>query len=115
VTHEPRSSGKPDRLHLHRNYHVRNSSGDGMNAWPRMADLEGTKAQRDQAEIAREMALEGMRGLGFESCCDLFAEHVLGRPDAEPDAVIAFGDHLGRAGWMERRIMARSEHKWRAG
>jgi len=80
-----------------------------------MTDLEGTKAQRDQADVAREMALEGMRGLGFEACCDLFAEHVLGRPDAEPGAVIALGDRLGRAGWMERRIMARSEHEGRAG
>jgi len=74
-----------------------------MSKWPRMADLEGTKAQRDQAEIAREMALEGMRGLGFEACCDLFTEHVLGRPDAEPSSVIAFADRLGLAGWMERR------------
>lgn len=75
-----------------------------MNRWPTMTDLEGTKAQRDQEDIAREMALEGMRGLGFEACCDLFTEHVLGRPDAEPSSVIAFADRLGLAGWMERRL-----------
>jgi len=74
-----------------------------MNRWQTIADLEGTKAQRDQEDDAREAALEGMRGLGFEACCDLFTEHVLGRPDAEPDSVIAFADRLCRMAWMERR------------
>ena len=30
MTHEPRSSGKPDRLHLHRDYMVHIYAGDGM-------------------------------------------------------------------------------------
>jgi len=71
-----------------------------------MAALEShrpTKAQADQSDIAREMTLEGMRGLGFEACCDIFAEHVSGRPDAAPSALEQLGNRIARIGHMRGR------------
>jgi hypothetical protein len=58
------------------------------------------EARRKDAEY-REMMLEAMRGLGFEACCETFAGHVMGRPDASPQDVNRFAENLARMAWAE--------------
>jgi len=57
--------------------------------------------QRDSEEAATEAMLEAMRCLGFEACCQTFAGHVMGRPDASPQDVNRFAENLARMAWAE--------------
>ena len=59
-----------------------------------------SEARRKEAEH-REMMLEAMRGLGFEACCETFAGHILGRPDATAEQKHDAIQRMAREAWRD--------------
>jgi hypothetical protein len=56
---------------------------------------------RRKEEGYRELMLEAMRGLGFEACCETFAGHILGRPDATAEQKHDAIQRMAREAWRD--------------